>query len=165
MQQSALIAAYRRKPSCVARQNVLSILHYQAPVEPKALEAFDLSDYIPQVAAADDLMPVVLSSKIMQHIIGLTGALPVLLEYFDAWAVPRPIGTPLSIGDGAMLPDITKPRTLSQPVEISDCSLITTNYPTHCLGTLHWLVSADKARASLCARHSVSISCRAQANL
>ena len=68
----------------MARHNVLSILYYEAPVESKALEAFDLSDYIPQVAVADDKIPFGHSSKNMHPAVGLNGALPVLLEYLDA---------------------------------------------------------------------------------
>lgn len=68
----------------MARHNVLSILYYQAPLESEALEAFDLSVCIHQLVLADDRISFGHSSKNMHHVVGLTGALLVLLENLDA---------------------------------------------------------------------------------
>ena len=60
----------------------------------------------------------------------------------------------LSIGDGAMPSYIITLVTPSQPLEIKGRSpMYHQLLPTHCLNTLYWLVSVDKARASLRAQY------------
>lgn len=79
MQSSSWIAAYRRKPGCVARHKTLSILYYQTLLEIKALQAFDLSDYLCiNLQSGTIRFSIGHSNKNMHHGAGLTGALRIV---------------------------------------------------------------------------------------
>ena len=79
MQTSSWIAAYRRKPGFVARHKMLLILYYQTFLEIKALQAFDLSDYLyTNLQSGIIKFSIGHSNKNMHYGAGLTGALRIV---------------------------------------------------------------------------------------